>query len=94
MVLTERFTRTAFDTVEYAFTIDDPSTFTDKITAIVPMTKVAGQSLSLSLSLSVSLSLGLSLGLSLSLAKCYCDERSGHIGVGHVAVAEVFCTST
>ena len=43
MVLTERFTRTAFDTVEYAFTIDDPSTFTDKITAIVPMTKVAGQ---------------------------------------------------
>ena len=43
MVLTERFTRTAYDTVEYAFTIDDPSTFTDKITAIVPMTKVAGQ---------------------------------------------------
>ena len=43
MVLTERFARTAFDTVEYAFTIDDPSTFTDKITAIVPMTKVAGQ---------------------------------------------------
>jgi hypothetical protein len=43
MVLTERFTRTAYDTVEYGFTIDDPSTFTDKITAIVPMTKVAGQ---------------------------------------------------
>jgi hypothetical protein len=43
MVLTERFTRTAYDTVEYAFTIDDPSTFTDRITAIVPMTKVAGQ---------------------------------------------------
>jgi hypothetical protein len=43
MVLTERFTRTAYDTVEYEFTIDDPSTFTDKITAIVPMTKVAGQ---------------------------------------------------
>ncbi len=43
MVLTEKFTRTAFDTVDYEFTIDDPSTFTDKITAIVPMTKVAGQ---------------------------------------------------
>jgi hypothetical protein len=43
MVLTERFTRTAYDTVDYEFTIDDSSTFTDKITAIVPMTKVAGQ---------------------------------------------------
>ena len=42
-VLTEKFTRTAFDTVNYEFTVDDPSTFTDKITAIVPMTKVAGQ---------------------------------------------------
>ncbi|MEQ9612381.1 MAG: hypothetical protein RIK09_12275 [Gammaproteobacteria bacterium] len=43
MVLTEKFTRTAYDTVDYEFTIEDPSTFTDKITAIVPMTKVAGQ---------------------------------------------------
>lgn len=43
MVLTEKFTRTAFDTVDYEFTIDDPSTFTDKITAIIPMTKLAGQ---------------------------------------------------
>lgn len=43
MVLTEKFTRTAFDTVDYEFTIDDPATFTDKITAVVPMTKVAGQ---------------------------------------------------
>ena len=43
MTLTERFTRTAYDTVEYEFTIDDPSTFTDKITAVVPMIKVAGQ---------------------------------------------------
>ena len=41
--LTERFTRTAHDTVEYTFTIDDPSTFTDKITAIVPITKIEGQ---------------------------------------------------
>jgi len=43
MVLTERFTRTAFDTVNYEFTIDDPASFTDKITAVVPMTKLAGQ---------------------------------------------------
>ncbi len=43
MVLTEKFSRTAYDTVNYEFTIEDPATFTDKITAIVPMTKVAGQ---------------------------------------------------
>ncbi|MGI9250578.1 MAG: hypothetical protein ACR2PR_05220 [Pseudohongiellaceae bacterium] len=43
MVLTERFTRTAYDGMDYQFTIDDPGTFTDKITAIVPMIKVAGQ---------------------------------------------------
>lgn len=43
LVLTEKFTRTAFDAVDYEFTIDDPATFTDKITAILPMTKVAGQ---------------------------------------------------
>jgi hypothetical protein len=43
MVLTERFTRVAYDQVDYEFTIDDPSTYTDKITAIVPMSKVAGQ---------------------------------------------------
>lgn len=42
-LLTERFTRTGPYTVDYEFTIDDPSTFTDKITAIVSMTKVAGQ---------------------------------------------------
>ena len=42
-VLTERFTRTAYDTVDYEFTIDAPDTFQDRITAIVPMTKVAGQ---------------------------------------------------
>ncbi len=41
--LTERFTRVNNDTVDYEFTIDDPSTYTDKFTAIVPMTKVAGQ---------------------------------------------------
>ncbi len=42
-VLTERFTRVGPYTVDYEFTIDDPSTFTDKITATVAMTKVAGQ---------------------------------------------------
>jgi hypothetical protein len=42
-VLTERFTRLGYDTMNYEWTIDDPSTFTDKITAVVPMTKVAGQ---------------------------------------------------
>lgn len=42
-VLTEKFTRTSYDNVDYQFTVDDPITFTDKFTAIVPMTKVAGQ---------------------------------------------------
>lgn len=43
MVLTEKFSRVSYDTVNYEFTIEDPATFTDKITAVVPMTKVAGQ---------------------------------------------------
>jgi len=42
-VLTERFTRIDEFTVEYEWTVESPSTFTDKITAVVPMTKVAGQ---------------------------------------------------
>ena len=42
-VLTERFTRVGPITVDYEFTVEDPSTFTDKFTAIVPMTKVGGQ---------------------------------------------------
>jgi hypothetical protein len=42
-LLTERFTRIDAVTVDYEWTIDDPSTFTDRFTAIVPMTKVAGQ---------------------------------------------------
>ena len=41
-VLTERFTRMGPYTVSYEFTIDDPSTYSDKFTAIVSMTKVAG----------------------------------------------------
>ena len=40
--LTERFTRVNESTLEYEFTVDDPSTFTDKITAMVPMTKIDG----------------------------------------------------
>lgn len=40
--LTERFTRTNAVTVEYEWTLEDPSTFTDKIIATMPMTKVAG----------------------------------------------------
>lgn len=40
--LTERFTRTNAFTVEYQWTLEDPSTFTDKIIATMPMTKVAG----------------------------------------------------
>ena len=41
-VLTERFTRTNQFTVEYEWTLEDPSTFMDKIVATMPMTKVAG----------------------------------------------------
>ena len=41
-LLTERFTRVDEYTVNYEFTIEDPSTFTDKITALVPMAKLDG----------------------------------------------------
>jgi hypothetical protein len=41
-LLTERFTRVNAATIEYEFTVDDPGTFTDKITAMVPMTQVDG----------------------------------------------------
>lgn len=41
--LTERFTRVNAATIEYEWTLNDPSTFTDKITAIMPITKVEGQ---------------------------------------------------
>ena len=40
--LTERFTRVDPITVDYEFTIDDPATYTDRVTAVVPMTKVGG----------------------------------------------------
>jgi hypothetical protein len=42
-VLTEKFTRVDEYTVDYEFTVDDPSTFKDKIVARVPMSKVDGQ---------------------------------------------------
>jgi len=42
-VLTERFTRVDYDTLEYEWTLEDPATFTDTITAVLPMAKVAGQ---------------------------------------------------
>ncbi len=42
-LLTEKFYRIDSHTVNYEWTLDDPSTFTDKITAVVPMTKVGGQ---------------------------------------------------
>lgn len=41
--LTERFTRLDYDSMEYEWTLEDPATFTDKITAVLPMAKVAGQ---------------------------------------------------
>lgn len=40
--LTEKFTRIASDRIDYEFTIDDPSTFTDKIVGLIPIYKVAG----------------------------------------------------
>ena len=42
-LLTERFTRVGLYAVEYEFTVEDPSTFKDKIVAMVPMSKVDGQ---------------------------------------------------
>ena len=42
-LLTERFTRVGPYTVEYEFTVEDPSTFKDKIVAMIPMSKVDGQ---------------------------------------------------
>lgn len=41
--LTEKFTRTSYETIQYEWTLEDPSTFTDRISATMPMTKVAGQ---------------------------------------------------
>jgi hypothetical protein len=40
--LTERFTRIGADTINYEVTVDDPSTFTKKWTAMIPMVKSDG----------------------------------------------------
>ncbi len=40
--LTERFTRLGYDTVQYEFTIEDPKAYTDRIEAIIPLTKISG----------------------------------------------------
>jgi len=41
-ILTERFTRRDPYTLDYEFTVDDPGTFTDRIVARIPMSKVDG----------------------------------------------------
>jgi hypothetical protein len=41
--LTEKFTRVADDRIDYEFTVEDPSTFADKIVGLIPIYKVAGQ---------------------------------------------------
>ena len=40
--LIERFTRTNDGAIEYEFTVEDSFAYTDKITGIIPLTKVAG----------------------------------------------------
>ncbi len=42
-LLTERFTRIAPKMINYEFTIEDPSTFTDQLTAVITMSKVSAQ---------------------------------------------------
>ena len=40
--LVERFTRVNADTIDYRFTVDDPTTYLDSWTAAIPMNKVEG----------------------------------------------------
>ena len=40
--LIERITRVGESTLEYEFTVEDPTAYTDRITGIIPLTKVAG----------------------------------------------------
>ena len=40
--LIERFTRLSNDSISYEFTVDDAQAYTDKITGIIPLTKVDG----------------------------------------------------
>ena len=42
MKITERFTRIDENTIEYKYTIDDPSTWTRPWTAIIPLSKIDG----------------------------------------------------
>jgi len=42
-VLTERFTRVGEGAMDYEFTIDDPDTFTDRVTAKMNLSKLDGQ---------------------------------------------------
>ena len=42
-LLTERFTRTGPFTMEYEYTLEDPTTFADKIQVMTVMSKVDGQ---------------------------------------------------
>ena len=41
-VLTEKFTRVGPSTIDYEFTVDDSSTYTDKFTGVIPIVKVDG----------------------------------------------------
>ena len=43
LTLTERFTRTAADTIEYAFTIDDPHTWTRAWSGMIPWKRSKGE---------------------------------------------------
>ena len=40
--LVERFTRVSADTIDYRFTVDDPTTYLDSWTAAIPMNRVDG----------------------------------------------------
>ena len=40
LILTERFTRVGDDEMDYEFTLDDPATFTDRLTAITHMSRL------------------------------------------------------
>lgn len=42
-VLTERFTRTGPDALRYEFTIEDPATFQDRLSVVIPMSQVPVQ---------------------------------------------------
>jgi len=41
-VLTEKFSRVGPSAIDYEFTVDDPTTYTDKFTGIIPVAKIDG----------------------------------------------------